>query len=143
MGSLCVNPVEVEHYGPGITAKNSAPIAAAAAGRLVKMRRTIEPNIATTRYDYMARLSPAQKRTDLLFGSTALGVLLLTAISGLFVAGDPAVLWLVILPPRFRSFDQGGFCAALPPLDTCKKGCPLYPRKRTCAAHMPMSDKCQ
>jgi hypothetical protein len=55
------------------------------------MGRAIEPNIATIRYDYMARLSAAQKRTDLLFGSTALGVLLLTAISGL-------LLWLVILP---------------------------------------------
>jgi hypothetical protein len=39
----------------------------------------------------MAQHSPDQKRTDLLFGSTALGVLLLTAISGL-------LLWLVILP---------------------------------------------
>jgi len=61
------------------------------AARLVRMRRAIEPNVATSRYDYMARLSAAQKRTDLLFGSTALGVLLLTAISGL-------LLWLVILP---------------------------------------------
>jgi hypothetical protein len=52
------------------------------------MRRAIEPNVATSRYDYMARLSAAQKRTDLLFGSTALGVLLLTAL----------LLWLVILP---------------------------------------------
>ena len=25
----------------------------------------------------------------------------------------------------------------------CKKACPLYPRKRTCAAHKPMSAKCQ
>jgi hypothetical protein len=55
------------------------------------MGRAIEPNIPTIRYDYMARLSATQKRTDLLFGSTALGVLLLTAISGL-------LLWLVILP---------------------------------------------
>jgi hypothetical protein len=40
----------------------------------------------------MAKLSPDQKRTDLLFGNTVLGVLLFTAISG-------ALLWLVILPP--------------------------------------------
>jgi hypothetical protein len=53
--------------------------------------RPIEPNVTTTRYVYMAQLSPDQKRTDLLFGSTALGVLLFTAISGL-------LLWLVILP---------------------------------------------
>jgi hypothetical protein len=39
----------------------------------------------------MAQHSPDQKRTDLLFGNTALGVLLLIAISGL-------LLWLVILP---------------------------------------------
>ena len=50
--------------------------------------RPIEPNVTTTRYVYMAQLSPDQKRTDLLFGSTALGVLLFTAISGL-------LLWLV------------------------------------------------
>ena len=53
--------------------------------------RPIEPNVTTTRYVYMAQLSPDQKRTDLLFGSIALGVLLFTAISGL-------LLWLVILP---------------------------------------------
>jgi hypothetical protein len=39
----------------------------------------------------MAELSPDRKRTDLLFGSTVLGVLLFAAISGAF-------LWLVILP---------------------------------------------
>jgi hypothetical protein len=49
-----------------------------------------EPNVASTRYDCMAKLSPDQKRTDLLFGSTVLAVLLLAAVSG-------AALWLVIL----------------------------------------------
>ena len=39
----------------------------------------------------MAKLSPDQKRTDLLFGSTVLGVLLFAAVSG-------ALIWLVTLP---------------------------------------------
>jgi hypothetical protein len=39
----------------------------------------------------MAELSPHQKRTDMLFGSVVLGVLVAAAISG-------ALFWLVMLP---------------------------------------------
>ena len=50
-----------------------------------------EPNVAAVSYDYMAELSPDQKRADLMFGNTVLGVLLFAAISGVLI-------WLVILP---------------------------------------------
>jgi hypothetical protein len=50
-----------------------------------------EPNVAAVSYDCMAELSPDQKRADLMFGNTVLGVLLFAAISGVLI-------WLVILP---------------------------------------------
>jgi len=49
-----------------------------------------EPNVAVISYACMAEFSPDQKRTDLLFGNTVVGVLLFAAISG-------ALIWLAMI----------------------------------------------
>ena len=71
--------------------RSSASLAPVLPGYFFRASKQIEPNVATPRYDFMAELSPDQKRSDLLFGSTVLGVLLFAAVSGV-------LFWLVILP---------------------------------------------
>ena len=59
--------------------------------RAQRVRCGKEPNQTSvrTRYDSMAELSADQKRTDLLFGSVVLGVLLFVAVGGV-------LLWMIL-----------------------------------------------